>query len=191
MAKSTVQRVESNDDVKCDAPPSNLIPFLSHENGWVRHYARECLVKIGEEAVPDLIDSLSSKREDVRWESAKALGQIGDIRSARALAKALNDKNFGVRWLAAEGLIIMGRDAIAPLLRELIEHPDAIWLRQSAHHVLRDLSKRSDFELVAPVVEAIEGIEPALEVPITAEKLLDKLTRKRLRRRRQTVSRAS
>lgn len=191
MAKLTKPRADSHVEVECDAPPANLLPFLGHKNGWVRHHARECLVRIGESSVPDLMEALGSKNEDVRWEAAKALGQIGDSKAAPALVKALRDENFGVRWLAAEGLIIMGHDAIAPLLQELIEYPDAIWLRQSAHHVLRDLSKKSDYQLVTPLLAAMEGLEPALEVPRVAKNLLEKIVQKKLRGKRQMLSRSS
>jgi len=174
MAKSTKSSVNSGDQVPCDAPSSNLIPFLGHENGWVRHHARECLVIVGKPAVPDLIEALRNKNEDVRWEAAKALGQIRDPAAAPALVEALRDKNFGVRWLAAEGLIIMKAAAILPLLQELIQHPDSIWLRQGAYHVLHDLAKKRGFSRqVAPILAALAGYEPALNVPIAAKNLID------------------
>jgi hypothetical protein len=142
---------------------------------------------IGKPAVPDLIEALKNKNEDIRWEAAKALGQIEDPEAAPALVKVLRVKNAGVRWLAAEGLVIMGRAALPSLLQALIEQPDAVWLRQSAHHMLHDLAKKSDFsEKLAPVLAAMEGLEPALEVPIAARKLLDKIQVNRPRGKRQT-----
>jgi HEAT repeat protein len=127
--------------------------------------------------VPELIEALRNKNEDIRWEAAKALGQIKDTMAAPALVKALSDKNFGVRWLAAEGLIIMRNAAIPPLLQELIQHPDVIWLRQGAYHVLHDLAKKRGFsQQVAPVLAALEGLEPALKVPMAAKNLLDTIT---------------
>jgi HEAT repeat protein len=62
---------------------------------------------------------LSNKKHWVRWEAAKALGQIGDKSATEALTKALEDNEFDVRWLAAEGLIIIGRDSIKLLLEAL------------------------------------------------------------------------
>ena len=186
MAKSTKRSVNSSDQVQCDNPPNHLILFLGHNNGWVRHHARECLVLIGKPAVPDLIEAIENDDEDIRWEAAKALGQIKDPTAAPALAKALNDKNFGVRWLAAEGLIMMRANAIPPLLQELIQHPEAIWLRQGAYHVLHDLAKKRGFSrLVAPVLAALEGVEPALMVPTAAKNLLDTIAANKSRARRR------
>jgi len=186
MAKSTKLTLDSSEQVQCDAPPSHLILFLGHKNGWVRHHARECLVIVGKPAVPDLIEALRNKNEDIRWEAAKALGQIKDPRAAPALVKALNDKNFGVRWLAAEGLIIMRAAAIPPLLQELIQHPDAIWLRQGAYHILHDLAKKRGFyRQVAPVLAALEGLEPALMVPGAAKNFLDTIAMNKPKVRRR------
>jgi hypothetical protein len=186
MAKSSTRSVESSGQIQFDASPSHLILFLGHENGWVRHHARECLVVIGKPAVPELIKALQNTNEDIRWEAAKALSQIKDPRAAPALVKALSDKNVGVRWLAAEGLIILRGAAVTPLLLELIEHPDVIWLRQGAHHVLHGLTKKRIYsQQSAPVLEALEGLEPAVKVPFVAKNLLDTLAKQKTRKRQR------
>ncbi len=186
MAKSTKLTPDLSEQVQCDDSPSQLILVLGHKDGWVRHHARECLVIIGRPAVPELIEALGNKNEDVRWEAAKALGQIKDPRAAPALVTALNDKNSGVRWLAAEGLIIMRSAAIPPLLQELIHHPDEIWLRDGAHHILHDLSKKRAFNRqLTPVLAALEGLEPALVVSGAAKNFLDTIAMKKPRVRRR------
>ena len=48
----------------------------------------------------------------MRWEAAKALGKIGDPKAALALVGALEDPRSGIRWLAAEGLMAIGREAL-------------------------------------------------------------------------------
>ena len=50
--------------------------------------ARRKLVNIGNQAIPHLFEALSDKRHWVRWEAAKALGQIGDKVATEALVKA-------------------------------------------------------------------------------------------------------
>ena len=84
--------------------------------------ARRKLVRIGNEAVEPLVQALSNKKHWVRWEAAKALGQIGDKSASEALTKALEDNEFDVRWLATEGLIIIGRDSIKLLMEALADH---------------------------------------------------------------------
>jgi hypothetical protein len=155
----------------------SLVAALGSQDGQVRVRARKSLVAIGGQAVKPLVKALASKKEWVRWEAAKTLGQIGDPAAVQALVKALEDKMFDVRWLAAEGLISTGREALAPLLRALMEHPDSPWLREGMHHVLHDVEKGDLTEILQPVIVALEGFEPAVEAPLAAETALKALTK--------------
>ncbi len=155
----------------------SLIADLRSRNGIVRHKARGALVFIGKRAVPELIPLLSDPNDDVRWEAAKALSEIASPRGASDLVSALDDHNFGVRWLAAEGLIAIGQDALPPLLKSLTERSDSAWIREGAHHVLHDLADKDlrVKDLAAPVIAALEGIEPEIGVVEPAYAALDKL----------------
>ena len=126
-----------------------------------------------------LVKALADPNQWVRWEAAKALGQIGDPAAAQALVTALEDKMFDVRWLAAEGLIAMGRGALVPLLQALMERSDSTWTREGAHHVLHDLTGGDIKEILLPVLAALEDVEPSVEVPFVAKAALDKLTKKK------------
>jgi HEAT repeat protein len=139
--------------------------------------ARLRLVSIGKPAVGPLIEALRSRKLWVRWEAAKALGQIADPATAEALVQALRDREFAVRWLAAEALIAIRRGGLKPLLGELIEDADNSWLRQGAHHILRTLAQTGLRETVQPVLVALDGVEPSIEVSLVARKVLDALTR--------------
>jgi hypothetical protein len=151
-----------------------LIGGLAEPNGLKRRDARVKLVEIGKAAVPALVETLADPREQVRWEAAKALSQIGDPIAAPALVKALEDENFGVRWLAAEGLITARRNGLQPLLQALVHHSDSAWLREGAHHVLRSLIGEPGLhDLIAPVLTALDDVEPVIEVPPTAQGALD------------------
>jgi hypothetical protein len=140
-------------------------------------------VAIGGQAVKPLIGALSSKNQWVRWEAAKSLGQIGDTKAVAALIEALEDKMFDVRWLAAEGLILIGREALAPLLQALMEHPDSLWLQEGVHHVLHDVEKGDLAEILQPVIVALEGFEPSVEVPLAVQTALRTLVKKQSKRR--------
>ena len=98
-----------------------LIAALASPSPVARRKAREALVALGKPAVPSLIQLLSHRKPHVRWEAAKALGGIADPIAAFALVNALKDRDGDVRWLAAEGLAALGRDALHPLLAALIE----------------------------------------------------------------------
>jgi HEAT repeat protein len=146
----------------------SLIGQLASDDGIARVKARRDLVSYKAKAVTPLVEALSDKRHWVRWEAAKALSQIGNQDSIQALLEALSDKDFDVRWLAAEGLIRIGRKSIIQLLTSLVEHSDSIWLREGIHHVLYDMRKRGFDKRLQPVLAALEGSEPSLEVPVAA-----------------------
>jgi hypothetical protein len=129
-------------------------------------------------ALNALIRTLSNENDWVRWEAAKALSQIGNNRAIKALLEALSDEKFEVRWLAAEGLIRIGRKAIVPLLEVLVNHSDSYWLREGIHHVLHDMNTGKITEVLRPVLVALEGPEPSLEVPLAAKATLDTLIKK-------------
>ena len=84
---------------------------------------------------------------------------------------------FDVRWLAAEGLIHIGVDAIVPLLHALIERPESVWLREGAHHVLHDLASSDLRAVLMPVLKALEDVDATVVVPLAAETCLEEMPR--------------
>jgi HEAT repeat protein len=154
-----------------------LIVDLGSKDGLVRIRARRALVTIGKKAVAALEVALTSKNVSTRWEAAKALGKIGDVEATAALIRSLGDEMFDVRWLAAEGLIAIGRPTLIPLLRKLTEESDSLWLREGAHHVLHSITLGNLAEILLPVRNALEDIEAPLEVPFAAKVALESLAK--------------
>ncbi len=155
----------------------SLIDDLASLDGSQRHSARQSLVGFGKPSVAPLIYALQDPRQDVRWEAANALVEIGDPAAASALVRAMEDTSFGVRWLAAEGLISLGSAALRPLLDALVSRSSSVLLREGAHHVLSILAKRGLRDYVAPVLAVLEDVEPAVQVPHAAVAALDRLGR--------------
>ena len=153
----------------------SLISNLANKDSITRVKARASLVSYGHQAVELLLEALSSKNQWVRWEAAKALSQIHDTASINGLINALRDEMFDVRWLAAEGLIAIGRKSLKPILQALVELPDSIWMMEGAHHVLHEIEKGDLEEVLEPVVKGLEHIDGAIEVPFIAEAALNKL----------------
>lgn len=151
-----------------------LVDQLGDSNGLLRQQARHALVEIGAEAVPALVDALSSPTEHKRWEAAKALEAIPDARAAEGLVRALEDRAFGVRWLAANALIGIGPAVLAPLLRGLTGRVDSQHMREGAGHVLRGIGKKDEVfkTRVARVLDALESVEPVTSTPWAARQLL-------------------
>ena len=141
--------------------------------------ARRNLVDMGSAAVDALVKELSNKKHWVRWEAAKALGQIGDKNAVKALVDSLEDNEFDVRWLAAEALTNIGKDSLIPLLTALVEHGgESFELRQGAHHVLHDMDRGDLDEILQPVMTAVEDTALSVEVPLIAKKALDALRKR-------------
>jgi HEAT repeat protein len=152
-----------------------LIAKLRTHDGLVREQARKTLVAMGSKAVASLLPLLTDSNDQVRWEAAKALSEIGDPSAASSLVVALEDESFGVRWLAAEALIGLKRDTLRPLLEALEGDAGSVRRRQGAHHVLRTLAEHGLRDQLAPVLAALEGIEPETDVPLAAQKALKSL----------------
>ena len=145
-----------------------LINTLSSLKDKPREGARHTLVAMGKAAVPSLIEALKKKNTLTRWEAAKALGEIADPETAPVLVKALEDEEFDVRWLAAEGLIKMNINGLKPLIEALEHRGDSVLLREGAHHVFHDLAKGGLRKSLAPVLAALEALEPGEGVPWAA-----------------------
>lgn len=154
---------------------NQLIVQLGDRDGLRRQAAREELVAMGSPALPYLIKELRSPNERLRWEATKALGEIRDPRAAPALVQTLEDEEPAIRWLAATGLIHLGRASLRPLLQALESHSDSMWMREGTHRVLHSLIRDGVADDAVPVLEALEDIEPAVEVPIAAYRALHKI----------------
>ncbi len=164
-----------------------LINTLSTLKDKVREETRHTLVAIGKPAVPSLIKALKNKKALIRWEVAKALEQIADPETAPMLVEALEDDDFDVRWLAAEGLVKMNIKGLKPLLEALELRGESVLLREGAHHVFHDLAKGELRKYLVPVLASLEALEPgeevpwaarhemAVEVPIAARQALERL----------------
>jgi HEAT repeat protein len=163
--------------ISCDE--SNVRTFISEldDSSWMkRQFARFSLVECGEAASPWLINELSNPDREVRWEVVKALGAINDHSSARALVEILMDEDTGVRWAAMEALIRMNQAAVPPLIRALVKHFDSARLREGALHVLHNLqNKRLLSKTQAKILEALQGVEPEVEVAWAAERALEEM----------------
>jgi len=156
-----------------------LVEALSSKTDEVRVKARHSLVTKGKAAVPSLVEALKNRDELVRWEAAKALGEIGAPEAAPFLVKALEDEEFDVRWLAAMGLITMNIKGLKPLLHALMEQEDSVWLREGAHHVIHDLNKGELRRYLTPVLRVLEDSKPGAEVPQAAFHALEMLEKEK------------
>ena len=158
-----------------------LMNNLGSADDDVRVNARRSLVAMGKTSVAPLARALENKKYLIRWEAAKALSEIGNPAAAPALVKTLEDEESDIRWIAAEGLIKLNIDGVILLLQALKERGDSAWLREGVHHIFHDLSKGALKKFLAPVLAALESIDPGEEVPLAAHRALEMLDNRRRR----------
>jgi len=162
---------------------TSLMELLASEDGMIRQKARKSLVVLGKPAVPFLVQALQNSRVDqVRWEAAKALAAIGDTcdtRSIPSLVKALEDRDFGVTWFAAEALKKFNKAAWHPLLSKLIKDGlESILLRQGALHVLRHQKEDGYNDLLATLIKALANDTVPESAIVAAYEILKRIREK-------------
>ncbi len=159
-----------------------LIETLKSKDGITRQNARNSLVEIGKPALDALIKAFKIKEDPVHWEVAKALSQIGTAKAAQALVDALEDKDFSVRWIAAEGLIHVGFDGLIPLLKTLRDKSDSVWMREGCHHVIHDLVNRKILfeatrKCLMPVLDSLNQFDTVIKTNTAASRALEIIRR--------------
>ncbi|MBE0642905.1 MAG: HEAT repeat domain-containing protein [Bacteroidetes bacterium] len=116
-----------------------LIKNLASREGLKRQAARFALADMGEPVVDFLAELVEHPKHIYRWECLKTLVQIADPNSVELFLLALEDEDFDVRWLAAEGLIKLGPSSAVPMLEYLMANMTSDAVRDGARHVLKAL----------------------------------------------------
>lgn len=118
-----------------DAIRENILK-LADSDGSIREKSRNLLIKIGAPAIDYLFEMLSHPNVIARWEALKILIEINDPDIIPLLINALDDSSSAIRWLAAEGLAAMGKNAFRAMLNALAAYPDTVSLRKGVKHVM-------------------------------------------------------
>jgi hypothetical protein len=170
------KHVKNELDINLDRFPADiaeLVQRLADDNGIIRKTAREKLVKYGHEVVPYIHLVTDTEDMQLRWEASKILEQIGDVRSIDVLIDLLVDEESDIRWIAAQGLINIGKTSIIPLLKKVKHHGDSIYIREGAHHVLWGLFDETERKRFIGLLEALGNeSETSERIPIEANKAL-------------------
>lgn len=149
-----------------------LIEALASDDVTVHHEAGRALTELGKTAIPALTDALKHPRQHVRWHAARALGDIGEVRSAANLIEALADDDFSVRWAAAEALVAIGEPAVPKILERLSRYTLSEEVRPVAYHALHQMPSRRVQARLQPLLDALRGPAAAIEAPGVAQRLL-------------------
>jgi HEAT repeat protein len=158
-----------------EAEIKSLISKLSNKDSAIRSNARESLKLFGHIAVDYLSELLVNKKKIVRWEAVKTLLEISDPYSGALFLLAIKDKDPGIRWIAAEGLISLGKSGVITILEGLISNIDSFYIRKGAHHVLKEYSKYHPSTELKRLLSSLMKADSEFFSPIAALKFLRKL----------------
>ena len=156
-------------DERCGPP---LIKALAMEGTDLHQAARRALKDLGPLAQSAWLEALDHPEAHIRWHAARGLGEIGDVRSALVLAEGLRDENEQVRWASADVLAHLGEPAVPATLTFLSRHKLNEQLRQSAYHALHGIVSLRTRKRLQPLLDALHGPAPDIEVPAVAQRLL-------------------
>ncbi len=155
---------------------------LYHPHKDVHKAAADALSNIGPEAIPVLKEAAEDTDDHIRWHAAKALQQIHDEGVIPIFISLLDDPNYGVRWLAIDGLSSLGEAVIPHILEVLAAGDTNLWFRQSALQVLSRVSGPGMRKILEELLDSLKHPESAGMVPLYARKALESIANMELPR---------
>ena len=116
-----------------------LITVLADPDENIRVVGSVILQRLGEPAVPFLINALNAESSEIRLNAAYALGEIGVPLDTilPALIRMLTDREWNVRRLVVRALVTIGPPAVDSLIQAL--HSEDSDLRRMAERALNDI----------------------------------------------------
>ena len=171
-------------DISLKDFPDNLTSLikesLDSKNSVKKLAARSTLVGMGKSIISKIHKLLSSENGLLRMEAAKIVELIADRRSIPFLINLLDDKEFEIRWIAAEGLIKIGRRSILPLLKSIRDGKSTFILNKGAHHVLLSLLKEDEkIKLTALLLSLDDAKELGETAPVEASEAINTLFKRK------------
>ncbi len=153
----------SDNDIKNNLRdfPENLVKLiyrtLDTKDFSNKLIARESLVKMGKTIIPQVHKLLSSDNDLLRMEAAKIIELIADRRSIPIFLGLLDDPIFDIRWIAAEGLIKIGRPSICPLLKSVRDGKSSLIFNRGTHHILLSLLDEDEKLRLMPLLQSLDN----------------------------------
>jgi HEAT repeat protein len=147
-----------------------LIPDLLDKKDFQKKInARRDLVLMGKSILPDIYMLLNSNNMSIKREAAKIIQLISDKDSIPILIRLLEIEDGTLRWIAAKGLIRIGRESIVPLLETIIETGNNYYLKLGTHHVLSELlTEEEKNEMKALLLSLKNHNNVAIAAPVEA-----------------------
>ena len=173
MKKNSITGIENDLRGIPENVAKNMHALLEEKNYKEKHRAKEALLKKGSSILPHMHNLLASGNASLRREATRMIELLADKKSILPLIQLLSDPETEIRWMAAEGLIRIGRRSIEPILKAVRDNEDAFLLDKGAHHVLVCLLHRKEKEKLKPLLLSLDNYHELGETsPLEAEKAL-------------------
>ncbi len=117
----------------------SILTELGSDDFSTRVHARQQIVSMGKDAIDYLAEYINHPKRLYRIEVVKALSEIKDPEAIPLLLEAFYDDDPDIRWIAAEGLIKLGKASLIPLLKIISKDAGNLYVRRAAYHVLHHL----------------------------------------------------
>ncbi|HYW68043.1 MAG TPA: HEAT repeat domain-containing protein [bacterium] len=105
----------------------SLVGALGDVSYAVRYSSSDALARIGEPALPRLLEAVESSTGEARLMAMRAMGMVGSQEALKPLVRALEDPDWAVRAFAASAIGVIGPDDVAKRALERLvsrdEHP--------------------------------------------------------------------
>jgi HEAT repeat protein len=154
-----IEAIELNINLKNlpDKVMDQVLGLLDDKNFKRKHEARKKLVHMGTSIIPQMHKLLSSGNSFLRMEVTKVVQLISDKRSIPLFICLLEDAESDIRWIAAEGLINIGRQCIHQLLGSIRDNKNPNFLYREAHHVLNSLMTDTEKKTYRPLLLSLDN----------------------------------
>jgi HEAT repeat protein len=175
---------------------NNLIKALSDKNVFIQKKSVEDLVKIGKDAVPQLINSLESNDRDTCANAVEALGLIGDVSAVTPILKILdkhtNIKGYevlGDQYIRINSIKALGKlkaKEAVPVLEDIMQKKriiDKAWCLTALYQIdpsdsrlesIFNMAKNDDPTVRNVIIRFISDLNDARVLPKLKEALSDK-----------------
>ncbi len=134
--------------------------------------SKETWFQLNSSVVLQMDKTLSARNELVKNEVAKTVSMIADKKSIPALISLLKDPEFDVRWIAAEGLIKIGRISIVPLLKSIRDEGSSYFLNRGAHQILLSLITERERRSIEQLLFSLYNHEAGKSASVEATMVL-------------------
>ena len=150
--------------------------LLHHDSSHVREATFEALVGYGERALPVLEELSRDEHRETRWYAYEAASRAESERAVPMLLAGLKDADFSIRWVASNGLILIGTPAVMQVMTALADDKATPDFHAAVRRVLSRVSAAPPLDAeLERLVESLSRETSIYQSPVLARDILHRL----------------